>query len=433
VLPLVVNPVSLDTPETGAAFTGLEAQRQPPRVQWSSTERVAKSRFVLSQNANPLTGRAIMNVTNPARSITLPKLSAGIYFWTIQAETPEGFDISPPKPASFRVLPVMAPPISLDTPSEGTVFAGLDAFRRPGILQWSSEEPVGSSRLILSRNSKPPAGEIILDLYDPSTGITLPPLTEGIYYWTISAKTPDGFDISAANPAGFTVLPITLPRVSLDFPAMGTAYTALDSQRQAITVRWSSVETVGSSRFIVSQTPDPPEGEAILDLMNPAVSITLPPLTEGNYYWTIQAKTPEGFDISASGPGSFRVLPAPLLPVPSAMMPRDRYRLQIQRPGPINFSWEPVPGANGYIFTLFKDTDQETPLIRTEALTGTGYSIKDLASLDGEDFIWHVEALHITAGGVIEQHGNTRPYRLSIEIPQPAKPILGDKGTLYGN
>jgi hypothetical protein len=50
----------------------------------------------------------------------LAKLAAGTYYWIIQAETPDGLDISAPAPASFQVLPItLLPAVQGSRPLQG--------------------------------------------------------------------------------------------------------------------------------------------------------------------------------------------------------------------------------------------------------------------------------------------------------------------------
>ncbi|MDR3334269.1 MAG: FecR family protein [Treponema sp.] len=438
VLPVETSAISLDFPEAGHPFSGLEMVRRTATLRWSSIETVGKSRLIIAQNANPLQGEAALDLTNPSTTITLPALAPGTYYWTIRAETPEGLDISAAQPGSFRVLPLEIPAVSLDFPASGYRFPGLEAMRRPGTVRWNSTERVGKSRFILSRNPDPMQGTPVLELMDPGRSITLPQLAEGTYYWTIQAETPDGLDISAARASSFQVLPVSVPPVSLDSPGAGYTFTGLDALRWPGTIRWSSTETVGSSRFILSRNPDPLEGEAILEVANPGKSITLPQLAEGTYYWTIRAETPDGLDISAARPSRFQVLPIPLLPQPQGMRPENRYRIdvaQVQRTRSITFTWDPVPGANAYRFTLIPDNNapEQRPILRIDSMRTIGYRIEDLSILDAGVFIWQVEALSIAIDGTVEQRGNIGENRFTIDIPSLSNPKLGVTGSLYGN
>jgi hypothetical protein len=413
--------------ESPASFPGIQIQRRGGVVRWSSSEMIGISRFILSQDPNPLTGTQVAIQDNPSWNITLPRLPEGTYYWTIQAETPEGYDISPAQPARFQVLPVTLPRVALDSPA---TFPGLDAQRRPGSVRWSSTETVGNSQFILSRDPNPLTGTPILTINNPSRTVTLPSLTEGTYYWTIQAETPDGFDISPAQPARFQVLPLVVPAVVLE---SAPAFPGVEARRQGVTLRWSSSETVESSRFILSRNPDL-AGTPILSLDNPPRTVIVPALTEGTYYWTIRARTPDGLDISARGPATFRVLPIPLLGPPEGIQPGEGSSIDgayLQRNRRIVFSWTAVPGANAYIFVLSRPGVPE-PLVRSPPLSQTVFYLENLSILENGEYLWRVEGINITMDGTIDQHGEPGEFRFTLSIPQPGAPTLRDPGLLYG-
>jgi hypothetical protein len=61
-----------------------------------------------------------MSIPNPSRSIPLPKLTPGTYYWIIQAETSDGQNINAPAPASFQVLPIpLLPAVQGSRPPQG--------------------------------------------------------------------------------------------------------------------------------------------------------------------------------------------------------------------------------------------------------------------------------------------------------------------------
>jgi hypothetical protein len=362
----------------------------------------------------------------------LPQLTEGTYYWTIQAESAEGVDISAAAPRSFQVLPVEAPRVTLDFPAADYAFPGLQALRRPGEVRWNSPEPVGSSRFVLSSEPNPLTGTPLMDINNPGRSITLPPLGEGTYYWTIEAKTADGIDISATSTASFQVLPA--PRITLNSPENGAAFAGLDALRFPGTIRWSSSESVGRSRLIISRTPDNSR-DIVLDVSDPPRNIVLPRLSAGVYYWSIQAETPDGIDISVAQPLNFRVLPVPLLEMIQNIHPVDGTSIsyeQVQRDRRIEFSWEPVNGANAYIFTIAPAGNPREPIINGVRLPTGSYSI-GLSSLYAGTFVWQVEAIFMAADGTIEQRSLVRESRFTIAIPPLSNPQLNVPAPMFGN
>jgi hypothetical protein len=422
------QPVSLDFPAQNAALEGLAALRRPDTARWSTGETLGASRFVLSRNPNPLSGQALMDISNPGKAVTLISLPEGTYYWTVQAANADDFDISPASPASFRVLPVNMSPVRLE--QGAAEIPGLDALRRPGTVRWATGETLRSSRFVLSRNPNPLSGEPLMDISNPGKTVTLISLPEGTYYWTVRAETADGIDISAAAPASFRVLPLEIPPVRLEQEA--EEIPGLDAVRKPGSVRWATGETVGSSSFILSKNPDPLQGRPVRTTDNPGRDIRLPRLDSGTYYWTIRAETADGLDISARTPARFRVLPIPTLPAPGKQRPEDGYVIgatQLRDTRQIAFSWDRVAATNAYLFSLL-DSRGET--VHAESLKQTSYTLTDLTILDVGDFYWQVEAVNLDDYGEVIQHGTVMRNRFTIDIPLPNTPQQHDTGTLYG-
>jgi hypothetical protein len=99
----------------------------------------------------------------------------------------------------------------------------------------------------------------------------------------------------------------------------------------------------------------------------------------------------------------------------------------------IVFSWNPVAGAETYVFTLFQETPSgERRSVVSADGPGTSYTLEDLSLLDLGDFVWQVEAVSRGADGTIERRGNPGENRFTIDIPLPAVPQARDPGILYG-
>jgi hypothetical protein len=270
-------------------------------------------------------------------------------------------------------------------------------------------------------------------LVNPPFTVPLPPLPPGTYYWTVEAKSPGGLDMSPLEPFSFRVLPVRLEALSLDSPPEGSLISAEDAQTRPGRLEWSSVEKPAFSRLILSREPDPRAGVPVMDLLDPSPAVSLPPLLPGTYYWTVEARTSEGFDLSPEKPGMFRVAPFPPLEAPRGMIPREGSTVQLGKNGTLNFSWEETEGANGYVLSLFKEENPGEPLFRTEPRAGRAYIHRDISALEEGNFFWRLEPLRTGPGGVVLRRGEPGQCRFRIIVPQPASPQPGVPGTLYGN
>jgi hypothetical protein len=272
-----------------------------------------------------------------------------------------------------------------------------------------------------------------MDLVNPPFTVPLPPLPPGTYYWTVEAKSPDGLDMSPPGSFSFRVLPVRLEALRLDFPPEGSLISAEDAQDRPGRLEWSSVEKPAFSRLILSREPDPRAGVPVLDILDPPLQVPQPPLVPGAYYWTVEARTSEGFDLSPEKPGLFRVAPFPPLESPRGKIPREGSTIQIGKNGTLNFSWEETEGANGYVLSLFNEENPEEPLFRTEPRAGPAYIHRDISALDAGNFFWRLEPLRTGPGGTILRRGEAGQCRFRITVSRPASPQPREPGTLYGN
>jgi hypothetical protein len=247
----------------------------------------------------------------------------------------------------------------------------------------------------------------------------------GTYFW----KAVNSFN---GNPVETSVRSLTVQatdRVVLEAPPSGTDIAGLTALRRQVELRWSSGAPLTASRLQVYRA-----GIIVFELENPGRTVTLPSLAEGTYTWTVQAETTGGFDISPEILYSFRVMPIPLLPAAGGLLPASDQSFgpdDLRSNRSIGFAWNPVAGANGYIFRLYRESDLARPIVSTAPLHSPSYTISDLTLLDVGRMVWQVEAVFMSPNGTVEQRGRLAESRFSIDISLPSAPILRDEET-YG-
>jgi hypothetical protein len=139
----VVKPALLEYPPQGHEYPGLEAARTPDTARWTSVERPARSRFILSRNrdlSSPLTA-----IADPPRTVQLPKLSQGNWYWTIEAETEEGYDITAAS-SWFTVLPVPPLPAAENRNPPAGFLANVDYLVRNTTIRFSWDPVPGANQ-----------------------------------------------------------------------------------------------------------------------------------------------------------------------------------------------------------------------------------------------------------------------------------------------
>jgi hypothetical protein len=188
-----IQPVTLDYPANGAAFDGLQAYYEPDTLRWSSRDEVGTSNFILSSRSD-FGGTPVMLIRNPPQRITLPRLTSGTYYWTIRAETSDGYDISAAAPGRFRVLPIpLLPPAANRLPEDGKVIGGAE-LRANRHIVFSWDAVAGATGYVLSIASAD-TGRIIVQqgpmMETTWTLVDLSLLDVGTFIWWVEAVVAD--------------------------------------------------------------------------------------------------------------------------------------------------------------------------------------------------------------------------------------------------
>lgn len=123
--------IVLEAPADSAEIDGATALRNPPELRWSAIEALKNSRLYLSTSSNiqgePPAGasKPILDIANPARSVKLPQLSEGVYYWIVYGESQNGVNISATRAYSFKITAAsLLTATTLNTPRNNSV---LDA------------------------------------------------------------------------------------------------------------------------------------------------------------------------------------------------------------------------------------------------------------------------------------------------------------------
>jgi len=304
-------------------------------------------------------------------------------------------------------------------------------------FQWSQIEDV--SYYIAEVDVTPEFRNPVIKKQTTSASFSDSSLGEGIWYWRVTPVFPqtgenaNAFGVVNPLPSAFRIVknieqqPPALifieeppKRVTLESPSDNTTLPGLTALRQQTVFRWNSEEAVAGSRFVLSRNADPLSGKPVIEIPDPNRTIRVDRLAEGTYYWTVEAVTPEGANITAQTPRRLRVLPVPLLPAPAGRQPANGHRIGIEelKKNNINFSWSAVQGANGYIFTIYQETGGERRKITQIGPENITSWSTEIRTLGRGNFIWRVEAVNVGHNNTIEQRGNHAENRFVIDIPR---------------
>jgi hypothetical protein len=395
---------------------------------WESSLEVPH-RFQIAANsdfANPIINDVIRNSQQHQVNTLSAPIPAGNYYWRVLAETDEYTQEISTTPKRLSILPPLAAPNLINPAPESSLTI------RPGTNIQFTWQPVAEADYYQFKLYR--GDQIVFEnlaLESTAQSYAMNDISVGNYRWTVqpfiaenSGKVMRDGLIAASNFSA-----AALQRVSLDYPLSGQQYEGLRALENPDSVRWSSREPVGTSRFILSTNQNPLANprSIIVDTRNSGNIIRLPSLQEGTYYWTIIADARDGGDISAVRASSFRVLPIPLLPAPSLISPENNHVFgltELAENRGIHFSWQPVTGANRYVISIYTQDNfgNITPLIENQSLSGTSYNFTNMSLLDTGTFFWRLKAQNQRTNGTVIQEGNSAESTFTVDLPPLAAP-----------
>ncbi|MDR1429397.1 MAG: hypothetical protein LBI85_03835, partial [Spirochaetaceae bacterium] len=247
---------------------------------------------------------------------------------------------------------------------------------------------------------------------------------EGLFHWSVQpvleAHAGAARQRGHAETSSFTLRKNR--SVILEYPPRDFEISWTDVMRGAGEFRWSLLGDTGRSRFYLSRNPNPRSGRALVSTGNPRRAFAMPPLSPGDYYWTIEAQGGDGMDVSAEEAFRFTVTPGPPLPAARGLSPENNHVFgpgELRGRATISFAWNRVSGANAYIFTLYQLGNNGTRrrIRNSEPLTRTSYILDNLIALDRGTFLWQVEAVYRMNDGAIGRRGLMAEHRFTLDKP----------------
>jgi hypothetical protein len=110
----------------------------------------------------------------------------------------------------------------------------------------------------------------------------------------------------------------------------------------------------------------------------------------------------------------------PPLAAPLNLQPPTGHRIgiaQLKESNSIVFTWSAVQGADAYIFTLYKDTDDgRRQIIRVPPGNRRDRTLENIETLGEGTFFWQVEAVNVSSG--VERSGRIAENSFVIDVPR---------------
>jgi hypothetical protein len=146
--------------------------------------------------------------------------------------------------------------------------------------------------------------------------------------------------------------------------------------------------------------------------MTAPVAAEEPPIVASAVRPTVRAVPPAAVPAAATKPTSF----------PVEVIGPEKLRQSRE----LNFTWDTVPGASAYEFTLFEEAASGRRRILSTGPQKENSVTLNAASVGRGNFIWQAEAL------VGNRRSSMGEKRFTIEAPLPSEPVPHDAGVLYG-
>lgn len=185
-----IKPIVLVTPEDGIQIDGIEAVKKPSSVRWSYVGSTTKSALVIYKGKVDPKNK-VVEIKNPERTVQLPRLYEGKYFWTVTGETGDGFDVSADGYRTFSIgaIPKLAE-AQVVSPKNRMDF-NKEYFKAKRVIEFEWRPVAGADRYVLKVYDK--SKKLVVDKTFEKN-VTKFAITDfsnmsvGNYTWTLEAQ-----------------------------------------------------------------------------------------------------------------------------------------------------------------------------------------------------------------------------------------------------
>lgn len=358
---------------------------------------------------------------------------AGTWYWRIKTLNADGSVFVETPARMFRVVDPLPEPRLLTPPSGNTLHLRKED---PFTFSWTEVEGADYYRFALYAVTDDGSETFLAGKeFMQETRIELPfgEFADGLYRIRLQAF---GLDKeSSTRIIGYLARPSfrfrMISRMALSFPPDGAEFEGLEARRHGIDLAWHVPDTPENSELIVSGDP---EGKTVL-FRKPggSGSLRIERLGAGEYFWTVKGDL-YGCDVSAREVNRLVVFEIPPLPEPERLSPHRGFVFgpdELRSDPELRFTWDPVPAATRYVFSLFRGADA-LPVIRMDDLPQPSCTVSDLSVLDRGEYRWTVRAQGIDRNGELEQDGTAAESSFLIDLPRIRTPHPREREFFYG-
>ncbi len=369
-------------------------------------------------------------------SVTGLNLSDGEYWWRIGVRSAEGNIEGLTQARRFVVLPELAAP-SIVSPSfaQELIVAGNSSVG----IRWKDVPDADYYILkVLSKTSQD-GNFTIVHQSSPRATLSQVSLPAGSYDATVQAVAESSQNsvqrMSRISTVSFTVRAPS--EIELTYPLSGEHINGLSALTAPVSFSWTEKEDKAPSyRFILVRQLSNGSRKTVESVTTTKKSLSFERLASGTYYWRVKASTSDGIPLDSE---ERRLIidtvadlpPARLISPEESAVLDDAYFRSNRK---ISFTWNAVPGATEYTFSLYKKdgANSLTPVFKKKNIKETELVLKDLTVLDIGTFVWNVTASRHADDGFEEQRGKIASGTFKIDFLLPKLIETKKPKKLYG-
>jgi hypothetical protein len=381
-----VRPARLITPADGSV---IKYRDENPMINFAWTMNESVSRYNLLVSGKKDMSAPIVNTYVDGTRIAINSLGKGIYYWKIvnMPEAPPAGKNPESEVCSFTVAVTdkLPPPVPVYPPDNKTIHPL--AIENKGLnFTWTKDPSIPETRITIAGDRELKSTVMTTTSGDNSVRIEKG-LKEGVYYWSLSGLMSDGSTTGASRAFRFKVA--REEAIRLVEPGNGTVLVDDKGDGIPVTFSWIKPDLEGGYQLRISRHRDftPP----VKEIQASDVSVKVPRLSDGSYYWSVRLADEKGAVVLASPVYLLKVLGR--LGRPIAVEPKPGGTVNMLTKDALELRWAAVKGANLYRVGLFNVKDGIQHSVATAETAKNSYRFTDLNKLDVGRFILSLQAI----------------------------------------
>lgn len=383
---------NLSSPKDGTSTTNVS-----PTFVWISVTGANEYQLQVDNDAD-FSSVEVDHSQASGTTFTAPILCNGMHYWRMRVQTGTGWSSWTPTWKFFVISPLPNAPI-LVSPQNGY----LTNIQSP-TFTWNGVENGNWYHIQIGKNSdfSSPEQDTVINVgelsYLPS------PLSEGTYYWRVSALNADGNQGAWSSSRSLTI-DITAPLP----PELSMPVNNAPNIRVTPTFYWLASNTATRYRFEYGTTAEIQTSLYSSPEIS-TISHTPPSMNLGTYFWHVQAGDVAGNWSSWSPSHAISIIP-PIPSKPVLLTPANNSSISSRSTA---FSWNPVDNATSYQIMVDDSLTFDSPYI--DEMTNE-ISLERSFSSSGT-YYWRVLA-HNSVG---ESGGWSSSNRFTLTVPPLTPP-----------